>query len=219
MESLWEQNDRQKQREEMDLAAFLQMLEEKQRGLRAAVRALDAMRESPKSREEQRAAEMAERKLGEEIGPLKEKIETTLSKAAQPARCRAARRQRIRAPAVPEEVKQAIADLQSGPTMPAERSRPRPGNFTPVNLGDRPAADRSYRETEPDVLQRRIVSQRGRPRRRRTSKPLWIKSPRSRRKRGKGRGPSPPVPPPLPETKDRPTRRPILPNPPGIRTS
>ena len=34
MESLWEQTDRQKQRDEMDLAAYLQMLEEKQRGLR-----------------------------------------------------------------------------------------------------------------------------------------------------------------------------------------
>ena len=40
MESLWEQTDRQKQRDEMDLAAFLQMLEEKQRVLRTAARAL-----------------------------------------------------------------------------------------------------------------------------------------------------------------------------------
>ena len=31
MESLWEQTDRQKQRDELDLAAFLQMLEEEQR--------------------------------------------------------------------------------------------------------------------------------------------------------------------------------------------
>ena len=131
MQSLWEQADRQKQREETDLPAFLQLLEEKQRGLRAAVRALDAMGESPKRREEQRAAEMAQRKLGEEIGPLKEKIETTLSKAGQPAAPGAGR---VRpAPAVPEEVRRPSRTCNLWPMMRAARSRPPPGRFTPAN--------------------------------------------------------------------------------------
>ena len=83
MESLWEQTDRQKQRDEKDLAAYLQMLEEEQRVLRIAARALADAGKSPKHREAQRAAETAQRKLGEEIRPLKEKIEATLNKAAQ----------------------------------------------------------------------------------------------------------------------------------------
>ncbi len=115
MESLWEQADRQKQREEMDLAAFLQMLEENQRGLRTAVRALEELDDSPKRRQAQRAAEEAQRKLGEEIGPLKEKIEATLSKAAQPAAAGAASGGAASpAPtALPEEIKQGIVQLQS----------------------------------------------------------------------------------------------------------
>ena len=109
MESLWEQNDRKKQRKELDLAAFLQMLEQNERGLRAASRALAGAGDSPKLREAQRAAEKAQRKLGEEIGPLKEKIETTLGKAAQSAAGSGAP-----APAPPaEDVKKAIAQLQS----------------------------------------------------------------------------------------------------------
>jgi hypothetical protein len=113
MESLWEQNDRQKQREEMDLAAFLQMLEEKQRELRTAARALADTGDSPKSREARRQAEMAQRKLGEEIGPLKEKIEATLSKAAPSAPPASGGKIPTGPAAVPEELKRAIANLQS----------------------------------------------------------------------------------------------------------
>ncbi len=83
MESLWEQTDRRKQRDEKDLAAYLQMLEEEQRVLRIAARKLAEAGDSPKHREVRRAAETAEQKLGEEIRPLKEKIEATLNKAAQ----------------------------------------------------------------------------------------------------------------------------------------
>ncbi len=113
MESLWEQSDRQKQREEMDLAAFLQMLEEKQRELRAVAPALVDASDSPKTREARRQAEMAERKLGEEIGPLKAKIEATLSKAAQSAPPASGGTTSTGPVAVPEEMKRAIADLQS----------------------------------------------------------------------------------------------------------
>jgi len=113
MQSLWEQNDRQKQREEMDLPTFLQMLEEKQRGLRVVARALAGESDSPKRRQAQRQAETAQRKLGEEIEPLKGKIEDMLGKAAQSGPAVAGGKAPPAAAAVPEEVKQAIAHLQS----------------------------------------------------------------------------------------------------------
>ena len=108
MQSLWEQNDRKKQREELDLAAFLQMLEEKQRVLRAACRGLADVGPSPKRRQAIRAAEEAQRKLAEEIEPLKEKIEATLSKAGQQSAGGTA------APApASDEIKKAITQLQT----------------------------------------------------------------------------------------------------------
>ena len=132
MESLWEQSDRQKQREEMDLAAFLQMLEEKQRELRCGPRARGRERfaQNPQSA---RQAEMAERKLGEEIGPLKAKIEATLSKAAQSAPPASGGTTSTGPVAVPEEMSAPSRICNLWLTRPAERSRPRPGNFTPVN--------------------------------------------------------------------------------------
>ena len=113
MESLWEQTDRQKQRDEMDLPAYLQMLEEKQRATAASRPGRWPRRATrPNIREAQRAAETAQRKLGEEIGPLKEKIEATLNKAAQPSP--GGGRGGSPAPAVSsDELKKAIASLQS----------------------------------------------------------------------------------------------------------
>ena len=115
MESLWEQADRKKQRDETDLAAYLQMLEEKQRALRTAAQALVKADDSPKRREAQRAAGVEQSKLGEEIGPLKEKIEATLSKAAQqaPAATPPGGASATAPTPVPEEVRKAIAQLQS----------------------------------------------------------------------------------------------------------
>jgi len=112
MQSLWEQTDRQKQREELDLPGYLQLLEEKQRDLRLAARALSDTGDSPRVREALRVAEEAERKLGEEIRPLKEKIETTLNKLVSPSP--AAGAGASPAPAVSnEEAKRAIEGLQS----------------------------------------------------------------------------------------------------------
>ena len=114
MESLWDQADRKQQRDELDLAAFVEMLEGRQLALRTAAGALAGMPESPKRREAQRAAETAQRKLGEEIGPLREKIEATLSKAAQPAAAPGGAASPAAAPAPPpEQVKKAVAQLQS----------------------------------------------------------------------------------------------------------
>lgn len=111
MQSLWEQNDRRKQREEMDLAAFVQMLEEQQQGLRSTVRGLVDVNDSPKRRDAQRRAEMAQRKLGEEIEPLKRKIEDSLSKTASPAPAAPGAATSAPTP-VPDQMKQAIAHLQ-----------------------------------------------------------------------------------------------------------
>ena len=113
MESLWEQTDRQKQRDEMDLPAFLQMLEDKQRVMRLAAQGLAAADDSPRQREAQRLAEIAERKLGEEIRPLKEKIEATLNKAAQSLTGGTAAGGSPAPSVSTDELKQAIAGLQA----------------------------------------------------------------------------------------------------------
>jgi hypothetical protein len=115
MESLWEQMDRKKEREELDLPAYLQMLEEKERALRIASRALaDGNAASASRREAQRVAETAQRKLGEEIGPLKEKIEATLTKTSQAAQAGAPGGNAAPAPApTSEEIKKAIEHLNA----------------------------------------------------------------------------------------------------------
>ena len=90
MESLWEQADRKQQRDEMDLPAFLQMLEEKQRALRMAVRGAGrpwTIRPNA-AKPSARGRGRAQRKLGEEIGPLKEKIEATLEQSGPVGACR-----------------------------------------------------------------------------------------------------------------------------------
>ena len=113
MESLWEQTDRQKQRDELDLPAYLQMMEEKQRVLRVAAQALAEVSDSPKHREAQRAAETAQRKLGEEIRPLKEKIEAALNKAAQSSPGATAAGGSPAPTVSADKLKNAIATLQS----------------------------------------------------------------------------------------------------------
>jgi hypothetical protein len=110
MASLWDQADRRKQREDADLPTFLQMLEDKQRALRLAARALARAGDSPKRREAQRTIEAEQSKLGEEIVPLKDKIEATLTKAAAGI----AGKSGGSAPAAgADEVKKAIAHLQA----------------------------------------------------------------------------------------------------------
>jgi Ca-activated chloride channel family protein len=108
MESVWEQTDRQQQRDELDLPTYLEMLEESQRAIRLAARSLAGTRASARLREAQRAAEKLERQLGEEIGPLKQKIEAALTRAAQPSAAGAAA-----PPISADDVKKAIARLQS----------------------------------------------------------------------------------------------------------
>jgi hypothetical protein len=168
-ESLWEQADRKRQRDQTDLAGFLEMLQQNQRALRMAARGLALSEDSPKRREGQHAAEAAQRKLGEEIGPLKEKIEAELSKAAQPPPGGAG--PGAAAPALPEEVKQAIARLQS---MADEAAQAISAAAEQLHVG-RPAEavgpqteavekfDEMYRAvaTYPRLVQRAVAAQQG----------------------------------------------------------
>ena len=85
MQALWEEQDRQKQREEMHLLEFLAMLEARQRALRSTSKSLEAEPDSPKRRQALTTIETSERRLAEEIEPLKEKIAGTLRGAQQPA--------------------------------------------------------------------------------------------------------------------------------------
>ena len=84
MEDLWRQRDRQKQRDEMNLLAFLQMLEAQQRMLRATTRALADQPDSPQRRQAFSATGIAQRELSQEIEPLKEKITAALQPAQPP---------------------------------------------------------------------------------------------------------------------------------------
>jgi len=78
MTALWEEIDRQKQRDELDLLKFLELIQREQIALRAGVQELVDLPDSPKRREAVGVAEIAQRKLQEEIPFLKEKITETL---------------------------------------------------------------------------------------------------------------------------------------------
>jgi len=84
MQALWEERDRQKEREETDLLAFLKIIQQRQRELRLATKALAAQPDSPQRRQAVGAAETAQRKLTDEIQPLKDKIQQALAKTAPP---------------------------------------------------------------------------------------------------------------------------------------
>ncbi len=113
MQALWQDRDRQKQRKEMDLLQFLQMLDQRQRALRAVSAQLDREPDSPKRRQAATEAESAQRELAEEVPVLKEKLETAAAQAGSPGP--AAAPAAGAAPARPElspEVKKAVEALQ-----------------------------------------------------------------------------------------------------------
>lgn len=110
MQSVWEERDRQKQRQEMGLVEFLSMLAQRERGLRTIGRALTPEPDSPKRRQALAETESAQRTLAEEIPHLKEKIRSTLSQPQGPA----AQPGAASAPAQPSpEVAHAIEVLES----------------------------------------------------------------------------------------------------------
>lgn len=85
MQAVWQQRDREKQRDELDLLRFLMMIDAEQRAHRAAAKALVDIPSSPQRRQALSTAASSQRQLFEEIEPLKEKIATELSAAQPPA--------------------------------------------------------------------------------------------------------------------------------------
>lgn len=84
MTALWEEADRQKKRDELDVLKFLEMIQATQLEIREAVRAIAGGADSPQRREAMGVAESDQRKLEEEIEYLKEKIAETLAPPPQP---------------------------------------------------------------------------------------------------------------------------------------
>lgn len=78
MQALWDERDRQKTRDEMDLLQFLAMLQERQDGIHASARPLVDEPPSPLRRQAIDELATTQRTLAEEIDPLKEKIESAL---------------------------------------------------------------------------------------------------------------------------------------------
>jgi hypothetical protein len=78
MADVWAKKDREKQREELDLLSFVELLIDEERRLQDSVVSLAREADSPRRREAIRQLASAQRKLGEEIDPLKKKISETL---------------------------------------------------------------------------------------------------------------------------------------------
>lgn len=83
MEAAWAEQDRKKYRKDTGLIEFLEMLQSRQRALRAASRALLAEPDSPRRRQAVVTAATEQRLLTDEIEPLKEKIAQEIEKAAK----------------------------------------------------------------------------------------------------------------------------------------
>jgi len=85
MQDTWAKRDREKQRDEMDLLAFLQMIEDQQAGLRQAVKHLLDQKDSPRRRQATKQVKAEQVRLSDEIKPLKDKIEQSLQPPAAPS--------------------------------------------------------------------------------------------------------------------------------------
>ena len=82
MQDVWSQRDREKQREDLDLLQFLEMIQSRQEGLRHTARMVQREDDSPRRRQAVTQVESAQRSLAEEIQPLREKIRQTLQPPA-----------------------------------------------------------------------------------------------------------------------------------------
>lgn len=78
MADVWSQKDREKQREELDLFSFVEMLLDQQKRLQDGAIPLREQADSPRRREAIRQLAADQRKLAEEIDPLKKKIAESL---------------------------------------------------------------------------------------------------------------------------------------------
>lgn len=85
MRALWEEADRQKQRDELNVLQFLEMIQQQQLMIRGDVKTLLDYPDSPRRREAVSVAESNQRKLIEEIEYLKEKLTEALMPSPSPA--------------------------------------------------------------------------------------------------------------------------------------
>ena len=83
IQAQWQQQDREKAREEMNLLDFLAMIEQRQTTLRSTVRGLSNEPDSPQRRQTTSETSGAQAELNEEIEPLKEKIAAEFQAAQQ----------------------------------------------------------------------------------------------------------------------------------------
>ena len=75
VQSIWEARDREKSRQEKNLLQFLAELEQRQTSLWTTTRELVSEEDSPRRRQHVKNTAIDQRKLREEIEPLKEKVE------------------------------------------------------------------------------------------------------------------------------------------------
>jgi len=83
MQALWEQLDKQKQRDELDVFKFLAMIETRQRQLQSTTRQLETQDASPARDQLSEETVVEQSDLANEIEPLKEKIVAHLQPDAQ----------------------------------------------------------------------------------------------------------------------------------------
>jgi len=166
MEALWRDRDRQKQRQEMDLLAFLQMLDQRQRALRAAGKELARQSDSPQRRQAIAETESAQRDLAQEIPVLKEKIESAASQSAAsgaPGGATPAKPQLSPEAQKAVEALQGVADA-AGQAMLAAAGRLRaaqPGDAAGPQTEAVDKLDEVYRAVAPyeNVVQRALQTQ------------------------------------------------------------
>ncbi len=83
IQALWEQQDREKSREEMGLLEFLAMIEQRQTEIRTITGALGGEPDSPQRRQAAQETADSQRELYQEIEPLQDKIHEQFQQAAQ----------------------------------------------------------------------------------------------------------------------------------------
>ncbi len=90
MEALWQERDRQKERQETSLLDFLAKLESRQRALREEAKPLVNETDSPKLRQALTRLATSQQELGEEIEPLKKKLAEAIGPAQAGAKANSA---------------------------------------------------------------------------------------------------------------------------------
>ena len=85
MQAVWQERDRQRARQEMNLLEFLSRIEAQQTELRSRTRQLGQQAPSPKRRQLISETQKAQHTLADEVEPLKEKIQQELQPKQAPA--------------------------------------------------------------------------------------------------------------------------------------